>query len=84
MAEKLRPPLDEFLTGELDEFVRVQLLTAIDQLRTGRRYFTYNAFNVLLDAELNTATVEDEFDVDRQSTVALEEFRRLLGVVEGS
>jgi hypothetical protein len=84
MAEMLRPPLDEILTGELNDFVRAQLLTAIAQLQTGRRYFTYNAFNVLLDAELDTATVEDEFDVDRQSTVVLDEFRTLLRAVEGS
>jgi hypothetical protein len=84
MAEMMRPPLDEFLTGELNDFVRAQLLTAIDQLHTGRRYFTYNAFNVLLDAELDTATIEDEFDVDRQSTVALDDFRMLLRAFEGS
>lgn len=79
-----RPPLDEFLSGELNGYIRAQLLTAIEQLQTGRRYFTYNAFNVLLDAEADTVTVEDEFDVDRQSTVALEEFRKLLLAVEDS
>ena len=84
LAEMLRPPLDEFLTGELDDSVCAQLLTAIEQLQTGRRYFTYNAFNVLLDAELDTATVEDEFDVDRQTTVALDEFRTLLRFLKGS
>ena len=84
LAEMLRPPLDEFLTGELDDFVCAQLLTAIEQLQTGRRYFTYNAFNVLLDAELYKATVEDEFDVDRQTTVGLDEFRTLLRAVKSS
>ncbi len=55
----IRPPLDEFLTGEVDDFVRSELLAAIEQLDVGQRYFTYNAFNVLLDGEACTATVED-------------------------
>jgi len=71
-------PLDEFLTGELNDFIRTQLLATIEQLQTGQRYFTYNTFNVLLDVESGTATVEDELDVDRQSTVALDDFRKLL------
>lgn len=79
-----RPPIDEFLTGELNDFIRAQLLTAIEQLQTGRRYFTYNTFNVLLDAEADTATIEDELDVDRQNTLVLEEFRKLLRATEDS
>jgi hypothetical protein len=77
-----QPPLDEFLASELNDFIRAQLHTAIEQLQTGRRYFTYNTFNVLLDAEADTATIEDELDVDRQSEVALEEFRSLLRATE--
>ncbi|SCC28215.1 hypothetical protein GA0061083_3879 [Pseudarthrobacter enclensis] len=79
-----RPPLDEFLTGELSNFIRAQLLTAIEQLQTGRRSFTYNTFNVLLDAEADTTTIEDELDLDRQSTLVLEEFRKLLWATEDS
>ena len=74
----MRPPLDEFLAGEVDEFVRSELLAAIEQLDVGQRYFTYNAFNVLLDGDASTATVEDELDVNRQSTLGLDEFRNLL------
>lgn len=77
-------PLDAFRTGELNDFIRAQLLGTIAQLQTGQRYFTYDAFNVLLDAESGTATVEDELDVDRQSTVALNGFRKLLGAVGDS
>lgn len=74
----IRPPLDEFLTGEVDDFVRSELLSAIEQLGIGQRYFTYNAFNVLLDGVAHTATVEDELDVSRQTTIGLDEFRALL------
>lgn len=71
-------PFDEFLAGEVDEFVRSELLAAIEQLDAGQRYFTYNTFNILLDADASTATVEDEFDVTSQSTVGLDDFRALL------
>ncbi|WP_419200169.1 hypothetical protein [Paenarthrobacter nitroguajacolicus] len=73
-ADMPRPPLDEFLTGELNDFIRAQLLTAIEQLQTGRRYFTYNAFNVLLDAETDTATVEDELTLIARARWRLKSF----------
>ncbi|WP_156368317.1 hypothetical protein [Arthrobacter sp. Leaf137] len=72
------------MTGELNDFIRAQLLTALEHLKTGRRYFTYNSFNVLLDADAGTATVEDVFAVDRQSTVMLEELRTHLRTAEDS
>jgi hypothetical protein len=75
-------PLDEFLAYELDEYIRSELLTAISQMATGQRYFTYNAFNVLLDADASTATVEDELDPNRQSVVDLQEFGAILRPLE--
>lgn len=62
-SEMSRSPIDEFLTGEVNGYIRVQLLTAIEQMQAGIRYFTYNAFNVLLDADASTAIVEDEFNI---------------------
>ncbi|MFC9770295.1 MULTISPECIES: hypothetical protein [unclassified Pseudarthrobacter] len=47
------------MTGELNDFIRAQLPTALEHLKTGRRHFTYNSINVLLDADAGTATVED-------------------------
>lgn len=72
------PPLQDFINHEADDFVRSELLSAIDQLKTGQRYFTYNTFNVLLDADAQLATVEDELDVERAETVALDAFAELL------
>lgn len=72
------PPLQDFIKHEADGFVRSELLSAIDQLDTGQRYFTYNTFNVLLDADTQLATVEDELDVERSETVALGAFAELL------
>src|SRR4029453_5376852 len=41
-------------------------------------------FKLLLAAESAKATVEGEFDLNRQSTVMLDDFRTLLRAVEGS
>lgn len=71
-------PLQDFMTHEADDLVRSELLSAIDELAVGQRYFTYNTFNVLLDAETQLATVEDELDVERAETVSLEAFAELL------
>ncbi|HEY3553082.1 MAG TPA: hypothetical protein VGK66_05275 [Solirubrobacterales bacterium] len=73
-----RPPLQDFLIHEADDSVRAQLLDAIDQLAAGRRYFTYNTFNIQLDADTQLATVEDELDVERSETVGLATFADLL------
>lgn len=67
-----------FLAFELDDYVRSELLNAISRLFTGQRYFTYNASNVRLDGDASTASVEDEFDANRQSVVDLHEFTILL------
>jgi hypothetical protein len=75
-------PLDEFLAYELDGNIRSELLEVINQMATGQRYFTYNAFNVLLDADASTATVEDELDANRQSVVGLQEFGAMLSLSE--
>ncbi len=72
------PALQDFLNHEVDDFVRAELLSAIGQLDTGQRYFTYNTFNVLLNGDTQLATVEDELDVDRSDTVALAAFAELL------
>lgn len=71
-------PLDEFLAYELDEWIRSELVAVINEMATGQRYFTYNAFNVLLDADASTVTVEDELDANRQSTVGLQGFGAML------
>lgn len=71
-------PLQDFLVHEVDDFVRAELLGAIEHLVAGRRYFTFNTFNVLLDGGAERATVEDELDVDRAETVSLSAFTELL------
>lgn len=73
-----KPVLAEFLAYEADAGVRSELVAALAELATGRRYFTYNAFNVLLDVDAEVVTVEDELDVTRSDTLPLEEFRSLL------
>lgn len=76
--------LDEFLKYEVDDYIRTQLQEAAANLTTGSRYFTYNAFNVRLDADSGTATVEDELDVNREVTLGLDTFLLLLESKHGS
>ncbi len=71
-------PLHDFLIHEADEFVRAELLGVISQLEVGQRYFTYNTFNVLLDADTQVATIEDELDIERSESVSLVAFADLL------
>lgn len=73
-----QPTIESFLIHEADDFVRSQLLSTIGELVTGQRYFTYNTFNVLLDADTQLATVDDELDVEQSDTVALAAFAALL------
>lgn len=50
---------DEFVANELDDSSRAELLSALEHTKQGRRYFTYNAFNILVDAETSMVIVED-------------------------
>jgi hypothetical protein len=70
--------VEEFFEYEVDDYVRTQLRDAAAGLATGNRYFTYNAFNVRLDADSGTATIEDEMDVSREVTLELNAFLVLL------
>lgn len=74
----VQQPLEEFLSGELNDYIRLQLLAGIEQLKSGRRYFEYNTFNILLDADTSTVTVEDELDVHWESTLSFADFQALL------
>lgn len=71
-------PIQDFMIHEADDFVRSELLDAIDQLELGQRHFTFNTFNVVLDIDHQSARVEDELDVERSETVSLGTFAQLL------
>jgi hypothetical protein len=71
--------LDQFLSDEVDGYVRSTLLDAVATPIAGTKYFTFNVFNVLLDFEQSTVVVEDELDPKASETVELVEFVRRLG-----
>jgi hypothetical protein len=71
--------LDQFLAHELNDYVRSTLLDAAVVPIAGSKYFTFNAFNVLLDFERAIAVVENELDPTASETVDLSEFTRRLG-----
>ncbi|WGM22367.1 hypothetical protein QEH68_09435 [Paenarthrobacter sp. OM7] len=62
----------------MNDYIRLQLLAGIEQLKSGRRYYEYNTFNILLDADRPTVTVVDEPDVHRESTLSFADFQVLL------
>jgi hypothetical protein len=63
-----------FLREEADSYVRSRLLDAADRRTSGGEYFTFNAFNVNMDFDNQTVTVEDEFDADSEETTAMPDF----------
>jgi hypothetical protein len=64
----------EFFEHEFNEHVRTVLERELD---TGRpAYLTFNIFNVRLDPDAGTATVEDELDPDREETLPITAFAR--------
>jgi hypothetical protein len=76
--------IDRFLAFEVTEHVRDVLLDAIDAEKPdGTRYFTFNAFNVLLDFDRGSATIEDEFDVVAMCRIRIAEFATRLRAAAG-
>ena len=67
--------LEQFLHQEATPQLRKLLLEAISDLQDlhGPRVqeFTFNRFNVYLDAENGTAIVDDELDVSENSSLTL-------------
>lgn len=70
--------LQEFVSRDLTELVRTDLLRAIGQRKSGQRQFTYNVFDVRIEVDTSTAVIEDVLDEERKSVVELEEFARIL------
>ncbi len=64
----------EFLDAEGTAYVRGLLLDAAASAQGGERYFTFDAFNVRLDFDAQTATVEDELEPDAVEEQPLADF----------
>jgi hypothetical protein len=62
------------LTDHVTDVVRRELETRT----SGSRYFTFNAFNLRLDFDANTATIEDELEPASEETVPLDVLRTRL------
>jgi hypothetical protein len=62
--------LDLFLEQEANAHVRRVLRDAAN-LEHGERYFAFNRFNVRLDLDSRTATIEDELDPESEVSLPL-------------
>lgn len=65
--------LEEFLSDGEGLFMAQRVLDAVGTNPAGTEYLTFNAWNVRLDMEAQTATIEDELDADRELVVPLPE-----------
>lgn len=68
----LRQDLDE----DMDAYERRRILEVATRRASGREAFTFNVFNVELDFDVGTATVNDESDPTRSQTALLSGFPR--------
>lgn len=69
--------LDRFFSEECTRYVRDLLLEALERT-SGTEYFTFNVFNVLIDADRGVVTVEDELDPSASCTTSRESFKSRL------
>jgi hypothetical protein len=64
--------LEQFLSEECDAHVVRRIREEVSA--SGERYLTFNRFNVRLDLNDGTATIEDELDPDSEASMPLTEF----------
>lgn len=65
--------VEQFFAEEADDHVKDVLRGELRSRLSGSRYFTFNVFNVRLDFDADTATVEDELNSAREEPVSLAE-----------
>lgn len=70
----MEPVLERFFRDEVDEYVAGVLLRDAVTRTSGEVYRTFNIFNVRLDFDAGTATVEDELDPDLEESIELRGF----------
>lgn len=67
--------LDRFAAEELNDYVRGVLSAELKTRKTGRRRFTFNVFDVVLDMDSRTATIDDVLEADSTQSVPLVQFQ---------
>jgi hypothetical protein len=76
MSESL---LDRFLTEEANEYVRELLMREFQTRTSGSRRFTFDVFNVRMDFDASTATIEDVLEADSSYSMPLRDFEARVG-----
>jgi hypothetical protein len=70
--------VDRFLAEEVDDHVKDVLGRELQSRESGSRYFTFNVFNVRLDFNADTATIDDELEPSSVESVPLAVLRKRL------
>jgi len=67
-----------FFVEECTDHVRVLLRREIDSRTAGVRRFTFNVFDVVLDFNVGTVTIEDVLKPNSAASLSLADFSRML------
>lgn len=65
--------VDRFFEEEFDEHVR-HVVEGVVAAKSGSRYLTFNVFNVSIDMDAGSVTVEDELDPSAECSISLVSF----------
>jgi hypothetical protein len=76
--------LNQFYTEECNTYVQRIILREITERSSGKRYFTFNRFNALLDVDAGVACVEDELDAGASESVSIDELAKRLSEMRDS
>jgi hypothetical protein len=66
------------MTEEYDGHTGAMLLDEITARASGRRHFTFNVFDLLLDFDAQAATITDVLEADSSEVIPLQELRARL------
>lgn len=70
--------VDRFFAEEYDDYVKDKLLTEIGTRSIGLHRLTFNVFDVVLDFDSRTVTIEDVLDPDSDESIGLADFEARL------
>ncbi len=72
--------VDRFFEQDCTAYVRGLLQAAVSKPTGGSEYFTFDIYNVLVDRDNGSVTLEDELEANVSETVSIQDFSsRLYG-----
>jgi hypothetical protein len=75
--------LDRFFAEEADDYVLTLLKAELENRTSGSRRFTFNLFDVTMDFDNRTATIDDVLEADSSFSMALDDFEAAISLKGG-